>query len=172
MKTILIVLIAVVAAVVVMKWASKPMIHKNIKLDGLPKYMASLMAQCTDGSILFISIPNTDKFLQFAKYIDITKERLAFGFPDAPWSRDYVNELEKIFNAKGIEYEIEQTGREDTRAFLNIHDIKDIEEAQTIASSAMKAIGEGYNSRFSVHIEGGINKEIYERNKGKYEKYF
>ena len=169
---IAILLLLAIASFWLFFWPVKPIRHNGKTVSEMPSFLASLMVSHTDGALLFIEHEGSDEFLQFVKYIRGGRETLNFGFPNSPWSRFYFDQLKTLLQESHIDYQIEPTGRSDTQAFLNVHDISSIEQAQTIIELALKAMDLGPHERFSVLISGGVRLRIWRRNAAVYRKYF
>lgn len=150
---------AVVALVAFAKWwLSRPLVHSLSGLDGLEKFLGDLLERGADGTVLIITHVGTGHFVQFVKYFDPQgARRLHFGFPDAPWSREYFSAVRQALQAMGIALRTESTQREGVRRFLVAEDLDDIGVAKDIAIAALGAIGLNREDEFRAQFDGGTD---------------
>ena len=88
-------------------WIQRPLYHRRVRPEEFERFLRDFLNQGAEGSLLFIEHENSSRFVQFAKYCSNQRETiLHFGFPDAPWSRQYFGPLEKAFQTLGIEFNI------------------------------------------------------------------
>ena len=87
-------------------WGNKPIYYKNVQTNEFEKYVKAFLNQSKTGSLIFIQHESSDRFVQFAKYESKDlRPILNFGFPDAPWSRTYFDNVLVMLQENHIDYE-------------------------------------------------------------------
>ena len=131
-----------IAVWVLMLWGSKtPFKHRRLDKEKLRRLLRTLLYRGFDSGHLIVSVSKTEKFVQFAKYVvGPNKVGLRMDFPDAPWSREYFDDVREFLSSTGQTFEIEETGRDDTRRFLTIDFSQDVDRAGTIASTILRDV--------------------------------
>ena len=150
---------------------SRTKYYKAVTFEDFPRFLASLMVQFSDGGLLFFNHEGSERFLQFTKYIHDGKESLHFGFPDAPWSRDFFESIKKKFLDEKIHFSVVATHSEPTKAFIDVADIPSIEQATTISRLAMSAMNLSMRDTFTAYFRGRVSTNIYKNNAPLYDKY-
>ena len=117
---------------------------------------------------MFIHHDDSERFLQFAKCRSNQGQMfLHFGFPDAPWSRQYFESIVKMVQTSGITYNITPVEGL-VRRFLEIDfstedPTKAITAAACIARAAFEAMGLNKSARFKIHYRGSLSREAARR---------
>jgi len=151
-------LLSLLAILVALFWwlGRRSVLYKDVPLAKLDEFFDTLM-DCFPGSVLFIRPMNHPGFIQFLRLNESEGSSLHFGFPDAPWSRDYFEPLQHAVQRKGIRYKIVTTGEEDIRKFLVIEFSDDWDLALEIVRICMSVLGVSDSERFQVNIDGAID---------------
>lgn len=154
-------ILGIVVTIIILWWLKKPIYYRNVERDEIERFIKGLLDVGADGSLLIIQHEGSPRFIQFAKYIENeTKTNLHFGFPDAPWSRESFESLEKKLKSAGIKYKIQLTSdNEYVRKFLNVDNIRDIATAVRIANIAFDVMGLDEKEKFKIHYEGYISRK-------------
>lgn len=154
--------LAVVAILLVFvalwQWGRRPAVHKVAVAD-LRKYLQVLLRRGYPGG--FMIIRERDKkngqkrFIQFSKYVASPgRIGIELAFPLSGWSQEYYEQLKELLGVRGITYRVERTGRSDTREFLNVDFARDLDQAESIAQSALHDVfGLAGDSVVDVHYE-------------------
>lgn len=149
--------------VLLLYWLSnRPNYYKNRDSSDFKKFIEGLIRQGIHGTLLFIKHKNSNKFVQFAKYITEDNEILiSFGFPDAKWSRKYFNLIRRAFENEGIKYKITKVGddKEFVRQYIDIDNyVKDIkktaEELSFVAEIVFREMDIDKNDKYTIHFKG------------------
>jgi hypothetical protein len=113
---------------------------------------------------MFIEHEGSDRFVQFAKYqLDNSRTILHFGFPDAPWSRQYFDAIVKVLEKLDVGHKI-TTGEAQIHRFVEVDlALDDIENTVSIgariAKAAFEVMGLSENARFKIHYRGDLSPE-------------
>jgi hypothetical protein len=113
---------------------------------------------------MFIEHEGSDRFVQFAKYqLDNSRTILHFGFPDAPWSRQYFDTIVKMLQTLNISHKI-TTGGAQIHRFAEVDLVlDDLDNTVTIgariAQAAFEVMGLTENARFKIHYRGDLSPE-------------
>ncbi len=162
------IIISIVLGIILFIWyMRRPYYHRGVKQNELERFIRGLMDQCDDGSLLFIEHENSDRFIQFAKYE--TKKIgtiLHFGFPDAPWSREYFKRMVIELQDAGMDYSIQSTGEESVRRFIDVDieatKINSIEKrGAKLAQIAFRAMGLGQNEKYRVRYDADLSPRAF-----------
>ncbi len=137
-------------------------------IEDLSRFLAGLLDQFTDGSVLIVRHKRTKYFIQFAKYIDDNdKVNLHFGFPDAPWSRAFWGRVKDVFDKERIDYKIKQTGSEEVTRFLSVDYIESIQDGVAIAKHALSAMNLSHFDKYTVYYDGYLQHDVLSMEKNK-----
>jgi hypothetical protein len=137
MTWLIIVVLVTAGAYVVLRQLNKPKYYRGITRDAFPKFINDMMSQGGDGFLLFFEHEGSNRFLQFAKYIESPSRRnLHFGFPLAPWSVDYYAALKDRLTAEGFRCVEREAGEGMVERFLCVDYISDGKEGGRLASLA------------------------------------
>ena len=109
--------------------------------------------------MLIIEHEGSERFIQFAqRYEVLGVDEILFGFPDAPWSRQYFDVVTAWLTSKEMPFVIRETGEETTRRFAEVvvrGDAASVTgEVLTLATAASEAMGLDKDALFTVHLEG------------------
>jgi hypothetical protein len=135
-----------------------------VKREEFERFFRDFLNQMADGAVLIIEHQDSSRFIQFAKYCpDRSHTILHFGFPDAPWSRQYFDPLTKVFQTLGIDFSI-TTGEGLIHRFLEIDFEKEdlehkISRGAHIARVAFEVMGLDENAKYRIHFKGNISNE-------------
>ena len=84
--------------------ARRPLVHRTT-LSRVSSLLDELLRRGYAGGVLIISVPGTDLFVQFRKYIAAPHAYgLEYGFPRAGWSQSYFSLLLTALSAKTITF--------------------------------------------------------------------
>jgi hypothetical protein len=146
-------------------WIGRPAYRRNVRGEEFERFFQDFLSQMTDGSVVIVEHQGSLRFVQFAKHHKQQQQPiLHFGFPDAPWSRQYFGPLVKMFQTNGIDFNIVSTGEDGVRRFLEIdldkEDLKDtVASGANIARLAFESMGLDQSATFRIHFKGGISPE-------------
>ncbi len=154
--------IIIILFIVLIWWIQHPLYYRNVKSEGFEKYLKNFLSQCADGSLMFIEHAGSVRFVQFA-IRNNSHIILHFGFPDAPWSREYFAPVMKQLQTLKIDYNV-TTCEGPTRRFLEVYlSLDDQAKAASvgaqIARVAFEAMGLTESARFKIHYEGELSPE-------------
>lgn len=158
MYTVLIIALIVVVFIIGFKLMNRPLRHRIKSLDELGRFLEGLIVQGTEGTILMVEDKKTKKFVQFVKLGKRNKAKLHFGFPDAPWSRNYFQRVEDSFKKRNIQYTINPTSEDVVTKFLDI-DIVEIDKGVEIAKLAFNAMDIPPSGHFQAYYKGDLNED-------------
>jgi hypothetical protein len=157
MKWAAVILLLAIAGYLLFRWGSKPIHYRHMTTADFPRFTKSLISQGGDGALLFICHEGSERFVQFAKYLFPARE-LHFGFPDAPWSRNYFRLVEAALTDAGFSCIHRATGDDGAvRSFLCIDRISSPEDGARIATIAFGAMGLGTEALYAIHKEGPVS---------------
>src|SRR5262245_34545701 len=145
-------------------YGSRPIYYRGQPRDSIERFVRDLIAQGGDGSLLIICHEGSDRFVQFAKYIiSAQKRNLRFGFPDAPWSRNYFEPVKEALLAEGFLCSEEHMAESDVRRFLVVDNIRTSSDASQIAAIAFSAMGLDADATYAVNFEGPVSLAEWKR---------
>ena len=158
-----------IVAIFAVWWIKRPYYHRGVERHEFDRFFRTLIEFCADNSLLFIEHEGSKRFIQYAKYVqDEFNKTINFGFPDAPWSRDYIKPLIKALEASGIDYDIQSTNDESglvprfVDVNINANDIEDtIKKCDLIARIAFEAMGLTHADKFRIYFEAEHDKDAY-----------
>ena len=139
------------------RWLSRPIVYRR-RADAMSD-MVEMPRMSGAGSVLRVEHEGSGRFIQFVQRSDtLGIDDILFGFPDAPWSRPFFDDMRRRLGANGIEFVIRETGRADTRRFLEVP-ISGNDESVTLAATdligiAMDALDLPEGAVFEVHVDG------------------
>lgn len=140
-----------------LRWGSKPIYYHHVTSTDFLRFTSGLLADGGQGALLFISHEGSNRFVQFAKYLN-PKRTLYFGFPDAPWSRNVFASVQRALTSAGYRCEVRATDNDtDIPRFLCIDDIWTAEQAADIAEISFSSMGLSPDARFTIHREGPVS---------------
>ena len=161
---LILITLIVTGGLLVMRWLKKPILYRGVTAEAFPKFIDGMMAQGGNGFLLFFEHEGSDRFLQFAKYIEgQNRTNLHFGFPLAPWSAIYYDQLKEKLVAEGFTCDERETGEEVVTRFLRVDYIRDGQEASRLASLAIEVLGIDKRDKFTAHYEGPLSLEEWKR---------
>jgi len=150
-------ILLLVVLLVVYFWVvgRKPHIHKGVSQMEIPRYLETLLHRGYDQGFVIIRDPQSDKFIQFAKYIDdVGRVGLRFDFPLAPWSSRYYQKLKDAFMERDILFEVVHTGESPVEEFVAV-DVGDrLPLARNIVRLVLQEVFEVASGvRFNISFE-------------------
>ena len=97
--------LVLVAAVALWKYAGSPLKHRNLSVDQLRKYFDVLIDRGYPNGFMIIEVPQTAIFLQFVKEEgDEQSPKIRCDFPLAPWSREYYVAVARLASELNLSY--------------------------------------------------------------------
>lgn len=147
-KIVSIVLLVLFFIWLLLKLGSRPKKHKRTVADNLTEFFYMLLYSGYQGALLFIEVPNDNKFIQFVKYIKNERIWIETGFPLAEWSKNYYRLLESKLKEHCIKYstinalaEGEQRLSGDTvEQYIIVNFGKDIEKAEQFSKIVLEEV--------------------------------
>jgi hypothetical protein len=138
MTWILVTLLVVAGAVTVLfVLGTRPAVH-TVGIHELRRYLDALLRRGYDGGHVLITAPDGSPFVQFRKYITPDGGYgLCLGFPRAPWSEPFYDEVMKQVIALGANPEIIPTGEQPVTEFMEVDTGDRVELAESIASTIL-----------------------------------
>lgn|GEM_PF-6900271 len=162
MKWLLIIAAIVLVAYLLFLRRPKPIRYRGLTAADLPRWLESLMSQGGDGALLFIHHEDSDRFVQFAKYL-APRRTVCFAFPDAPWSRSYYSAVAAALAEAGFQTYEQSTGEDTTPRFLRVDDIWTAQNGAEIAATAFQAMGVAANATYTIYQEGAVSFSEWKR---------
>jgi hypothetical protein len=151
-----IIFVLIVFAFVYLFLISKPkaLYYRNITFSELPKYLEGLLEVFSDGSALIIRHQDSERSVLFYKSIRGTQRWLNFTIPDAPWSRSYLPEIEKIFKKDNVKYFTQSKDHKESPNNLTVRSISNVDFALSLLKVSLYVMELDENAIFEVHYEG------------------
>jgi hypothetical protein len=116
---------------------TRPAVH-TVGIQELPRCLDTLLRRGYDGGHVLITAPGGSPFVQFRKYLTPDGGYgLCLGFPRAPWSEPFYDDVMKQAIALGADPEIIPTGEEPVTEFLEVDTGDRVELASSIASAIL-----------------------------------
>ena len=146
-------------------WLNRPLYYRGLSRYDFHRFLEAFIKQSSDGSLLFIQLDKTRCFIQFAKYItDDSGIIISFGFPEAPWSREYIGPLIRALESLRINYELQRVGTDPAYVtrFVDVnHKVVNLDKAVNVcvdlAVLAFNIMRAGESATYTIHHEGGID---------------
>jgi hypothetical protein len=165
MKWLAVVSLVLIAAYLLLRWGIRPIRYRDLTSKDFPRFTDSLISQGGDGALLFIRHDGSERFVQFAKHLS-PMPTIHFGFPDAPWSRNYFSTVHDSLCAADFRcYERSTPDTADVPRFLCIDEINSPTEATEIARVAFSAMGVDDHATYTIHQEGPVSLAEWRRYK-------
>ena len=141
----------------------KPIYYRHLSSADFLRFTTGLLSQGGHGALLFIHHEGSDRFVQFAKYLEPTR-MIHFGFPDSPWSRKFYEAVKSALSAAGYRCQ-ERVTSDDKQIprFLYIDGLWTAEQAAAIAETAFLNMGLNADARYTIHQEGPISLAEWKR---------
>jgi hypothetical protein len=155
----------IVLLVFLIWWGQRPFYQRKVMPREFEKFLRVFLTDCVDDSFLFVRHENSKRFVQFAKRGQNEGQVfLHFGFPDAPWSREYFDPMAQMFQTMGIDFNIVTTGDDMVRRFLEITLVNEdldveISRGAHIARVAFEVMGLSESETFKVNFEAKLKTE-------------
>lgn len=163
MLVIVTVLLAIGLAVFLLRWGSRPKIHRNIPLADLRRFVTSLPAQMSDGSAFIADRLGGEGFLQLAlrgfKEDVLTVE---FGLPNVSWSAAHFGPVVDHLRDAGFAPALEAgTGAVDAFVRVTLRGSTSLTSDRVMQLFALVANGLGWGvaPTFNVHIQGALDRQ-------------
>ena len=142
-------------------WANRPLYHRNVKSNEFERYLKGFLDQMRPGSLMFIHHESSDRFVQYAKYeSEDLKSILNCGFPDAPWSRPYFDNVAAMLQENHINYHIVKT-EGIVNQFIVVDIVSDntdyaAKSAAGLANKIFKVMGLDEDAHYRINSEGTL----------------
>ncbi len=162
MKWLLIIAAIVLIAYLLLFRRMKPLRYRGQTAANFPRFIESLMSQGGDGALLFIYHEDSNRFVQFAKYL-APRRNICFAFPDASWSRPYYSAVATALAETGFQTYEQSTGETTTPRFLRVDDIWTVQSGAEIAATAFQAMGVAANATYTIYQEGPASFSEWKR---------
>jgi hypothetical protein len=145
-------------------WVNRPIYYKNVHTNEFEKYVKAFLNQSKTGSLMFIQHESSDRFVQFAKHESKNlKSILNFGFPDAPCSRAYFDNVLVMLQENHINYETMKTeGMVNQFIYVNIASDNEDYAAKTATSLAIKvfkAMGLDEEAHYRISFDATVSAD-------------
>lgn len=144
LEILIFVAVAALGLVVLARIGRKPVRHKGVYPDRIGRFLEVLLRRGYNGGVAVFEVNERRRqrrFIQFVKYIRRPGEiGIAFAFPNAPWSREYVEPVRAMLAASGVAATASATGRDDTTEFVNADLGSDIDGGVRLADKVFQAV--------------------------------
>lgn len=149
------------AGVGVLYWLlqpAKPLRHKHKSITEVIPLLDALRMK-VPGGVLIIEHEGSERFIQFAqRSAVIGSEHLLFGFPDAPWSREYFDRVVSRIRDQFGRCRIRETGEAQVPRFAEVDLWGDrdavVREATALIDLTLEVLGLGPDDRFTAWVSG------------------
>ncbi len=120
--------------------ARQPWRHRNLTPDRLRALLTALLDRGVDGSLLYIDVPRTEKFLQFRLEVSERQRTIISGFPLAPWSMRHSQQVTRLLEDKRIQYDVSKGEGDEGLDFILVEFGDDVALAQVFASAMLTSV--------------------------------
>ncbi len=133
--------LAIGGAIAIALLAKRPYRIKYVTLQKLPIYLDALLKRGHNGAFLRIEDMDSEKFLQFSKYIQPNRRiGLELSFPKSPWSEPYYQELKSFLRRQHINFDITPMEAAPTEEFLDVDCQSDLALAERLAEGIFREV--------------------------------
>ncbi len=162
MSEILITLFVIAGLVGLFLWKmSRPVKYRIARIGELKPLLQAVRDRATDGSVIILTDKASKRFVQFAKRGEDPKEAtFLFGFPDAPWSREIFQDVQEAFRREDIKCSVVPADGEQTKRFLYVEAIQDLDYAIQVAKVALRAMELETHGDFVASIDAGMSRRL------------
>lgn len=168
MTTFMIIGFCLVLLALFLYFLKKPVRHEITSIEALHKHFEDFLLQFDVGSILFVTHKKMKYFVQF-----VLESRngdsfvLKYGFPDAPWSRDFFPNVQKSMEDNHVKFELKRTGDFKVSRFLEVR-TSDLNEAVTLAQMTVEALDLSIHDSYFVHYDASFREDYVNGLKSEY----
>ena len=122
-----------------MWWGTRiPMPHRNLTSKRLEALLDVLLQKGSTSGRLIIDVKGSDKFIQFEKYVDGSRQGVQLAFPKSPWSEDFYEGVRHVVRLRRLPFNIVMTSRDaPTTEFIIAELETDVQKAQELASTLL-----------------------------------
>jgi hypothetical protein len=146
------------------RWAARlPYRARNIPRAGIGSLLEAVLRRGYDGGLMIIEVRERrgdQRFVQFRKYIRPGREiGLQYGFPSSRWSAKYWAQLLETLKRHSIQFDVIETGRTDTSAFVCVDVGTDIQRAVQLTDVTLTVLGVPESARLDVLLAHGSPRD-------------
>jgi hypothetical protein len=163
--------LAILAVPILVWWLSRPLHHHGVRFDDLDRFFASWVADLATGTVIVLRDDATHHFVQFVLNKDHEAPELDLGFPDAPWSRDFFENVRVAVEEAGFSTRIQGTDSKAVGRFLEAT-VRGGDEPLTakairLTTTVLRAMGHDETTRLTVWAEGRVDADALAREAAK-----
>lgn len=152
----------VICIICIVKWLNRPYWYKNIRYRDFEDVIRKLVRLLDNGGVLIIRHKKTKRFIQYVRYTEKKGVRLHFGFPRAPWSKTFYDEMGVGLDKLGVSPIVVETGNTGIPEFLEVDwnpiEDKGFSQAAEVAVLAFVVMGIDTDAVFEANYSGPHNK--------------
>jgi len=139
-------------------WGKRPRIYRNVPLNGLRRFIWSLLAQMASGGFLVADRRGGAGFLQLAlRSAAADSYAIEFGLPEIDWSAPHFETVHAALVRQHFEVAVEQ-GSGQVSQFMRVtisgHSEEVIGRAMTLFEVVADTLGWGTSPTFTVRFGG------------------
>lgn len=132
--------VIILFVIVIFLRALNSRVVKGVSPQELEHHFESFIDSAGDGALMFIKIPKTKLFLQFAIYRDTEHPVLHFAFPDAEWSRSLFPKVHQTLLDMGEQIEVTKTEMEKCSRFIEVNYALSVPDCPARMSNLARAV--------------------------------
>lgn len=130
-----------IAIIIVLMLGRRPHYHKNLTIPQVRIHFDALLKRGYNGGFIIIEDMNSERFIQFAKYIKKKGEiGLELSFPKAPWSEVYYEKFKQWLRSEKIPFIIQSVDSTPVTEFIDIDCRSNIGMALGLVESIFKDV--------------------------------
>ena len=114
--------------------------YRNLDAKGVESYLRMLLKRGRDGAFLIVEDMDSERFVQFRKYLRRSSAGIECHFPDAPWSASYYARIADRLRASNLDFEELDANERPTHGFLRIDFGKDVTAATRFLQDVFVAV--------------------------------
>ena len=161
MRLVLFSLIVVALIAGLWWWGKRPRIYRNVPLNGLRRFIWSLLAQMASGGFLVADRRGGAGFLQLAlRSASDDSYAIEFGLPEIDWSAPHFEAVHAALLRQHFEVAVEQ-GSDHVSQFMRVtisgHSEEVIGRAMTLFEVVADTLGWGTSPTFTVRFGGPLD---------------
>ena len=142
-------------------WGKRPRIYRNVPLNGLRRFIWSLLAQMPSGGFLVADRRSDAGFLQLAlRSASTNSYAIEFGLPEIDWSAPHFEAVHAALVRQHFEVAVEQ-GSGQVSQFMRVtisgHSEEVIGRAMTLFEVVADTLGWGTSPTFTVRFGGPLD---------------
>ncbi len=133
--------------------------HRQLLSDrgDIAKFVTHLSTRCDDGSLLFIEVGDSEKFVQIAtRGRPGRTQSLQFAFPDATWSRQHFLAVKEIVENWPMSYELVDANAGEVTRFLEVDLGNDIDTVARLLIAVLVAMGVSESAQLFARFEAKL----------------